>query len=52
VNNDNQKASGSEELTGDGGGSLIGLAPVIVANANSRTATPEQRDFFMVFPLT
>jgi len=27
----------------------MGLAPVTVANANSRVASPEQSDFFMIF---
>jgi hypothetical protein len=50
VNSDNQKAGGSnEEFAGDGGGSLTGLAPVTVANANSRIANPEQSDFFIIF---
>ena len=53
VNSDNQKAGGnSEEFAGGGGGSLMGLAPVTVANANRKIASPEQSDFFMISPLT
>jgi hypothetical protein len=53
VNSDSQNSGGSGvELAGGGGGSLMGLAPVTVANTNSRIASPEQSDFFMIFPLT
>lgn len=42
VNSDNQKAGGSsEDVGGDGGGSLMGLALAAVADANSRIASPE-----------
>jgi hypothetical protein len=50
VNSDSQNTGGrSVEIAGGGGGSLIGLAPVTVANASSRIASPEQSDFFMTF---
>ena len=41
VNNDNQRTAGREEFAGGGGGSLMGLAPVAVANASSRVVSPE-----------
>lgn len=49
VNSDNQKATGGEEGPQFGGGSLMGLAFVTVANVNSRIANPEQSDFFTTF---
>jgi len=50
VNSESQKPGGSSEgIAGGGGGSLMGLAPVTVANVNSRIASPEPSDFFMIF---
>jgi hypothetical protein len=49
VNSDSQNTGGrSVEIAGLGGGSLMGLAPVTVAHANSRIASPEKTDFFMI----
>jgi len=53
VNSDNQKAGGNSEAGPQlGGGSLMGLELALetVENANSRMPSPEQSDFFMVFP--
>src|SRR5579862_6921913 len=49
VRSDNQAAADStEEVVVDGGGNFIGLAPREVAEVNSKIASPEQKNFFMI----